>query len=215
MVPAGRCRIKVCGITRPADARAIAALGVDALGLVFHASSPRAVEADEAASIVAALPPFVTRVGLFVDAGPDRVEAVLEHVRLDCLQFHGDETPEDCRRHGLPYLKAVRMRPGTDLAAIAERYGDAQGLLLDTYRPGLPGGTGETFDWSEVPAGIETPIILAGGLDETNVARAIARVRPWAVDVSGGVESAPGRKDPARVAAFVAAVGSAVTETEA
>ncbi len=208
-----RTRIKVCGITRPEDARMAAAMGVDALGFVFHAPSPRSVGPDDVARIVTGLPAFVTTVGLFVDAAAERIASVLETVRLDCLQFHGDESPEDCRRFGVPYVKAVRMRPGVNLAEAMARFHDARALLLDTYRPGRPGGTGEAFDWQRVPEGIETPIILAGGLDDDNVGRAIACVRPWAVDVSGGVESAPGRKDAARIAAFVGAVASADRDT--
>lgn len=202
-------RIKICGITRIEDALAAAAVGADAIGLVFFAKSPRHVAIDRAAEICAALPPFVTTVGLFVDAGADQVGDVLERVPLDLLQFHGDESAAECERHGRPYIKALRMRPGIDLRGAVAGYGSARGILLDTYRPGLPGGTGESFDWSQVPSDLKTPIILAGGLSPDNVAEAVRRVRPWAVDVSGGVESAPGVKDSGRIADFVEAVRTA------
>lgn len=203
MAPAGRIRVKICGITRPEDAAAAAAAGADAIGLVFHAPSPRAVTAEQAGAVVAALPPFVTAVGLFVDPEPAAVQGVLAAVPLDVLQFHGGEPPELCAAFGRPWLKAVRMRPGTDLHAAAARYAGARGLLVDTYRPGMPGGTGETFDWSEIPPDLARPLILAGGLTPENVGEALARVAPAAVDVSGGVERARGIKDPSRVAAFV------------
>ena len=204
-----RTRIKICGFTRPDDAREAARLGVDAIGLVFYAPSPRAVEVTQARAIVAALPPFVTSVGLFVDAPADEVRAVLEAVPLDLLQFHGDEPPAYCAQFGRPWLKAIRMREGVDLYREAERYREAAGLLLDAYRPGTPGGTGEAFEWERVPRDLDLPVVLAGGLDPDNVAQAIATVRPWAVDLSGGVESAKGIKDAARMAALVAAVRAA------
>ncbi len=195
-------RVKICGITSPADAQAAAAAGADAIGLVFYAPSPRAVDIDTARAIVAALPPFVTRVGLFVDAAPEEIERVLLNVALDVLQFHGRETPEDCGRYGRPYLKAIAMGEGVDLHAAEVRYAAAQGLLVDTYQKGRPGGTGRVFDWGLVPTGLAKPIILAGGLTPENVGEAIARVGPYAVDVSGGVESAPGIKDERRLRAF-------------
>ncbi|MHB1512755.1 MAG: phosphoribosylanthranilate isomerase [Acidiferrobacter sp.] len=195
-------RVKICGITSPADAQAAAAAGADAIGLVFYAPSPRAVDIDAACAIVAALPPFVTRVGLFVDAAPEEIERVLLNVALDVLQFHGRETPEDCGRYGRPYLKAIAMGEGVDLHAAEVRYAAAQGLLVDTYQKGRPGGTGRAFDWGLVPAGLAKPLILAGGLTPENVGEAIARVGPYAVDVSGGVESAPGIKDERRMRAF-------------
>lgn len=206
-----RTRIKICGFTRPADAREAAALGVDAVGLVFYPSSPRAVDAAQARAIVDVLPPFVTRVGLFVNEPAERLRAVLDAVSLDLLQFHGDESPDYCARFGRPWLKAIRMREGVDLAGEAARYRGATGLLLDAYRPGTPGGTGESFAWSRVPSGLALPIVLAGGLNPGNVAEAIATVHPFAVDVSGGVEIAPGIKDTERMAAFVAAVRRADT----
>lgn len=204
-----RTRIKVCGITQATDAEIAARAGADAIGFVFYRQSPRFIEPSRAAAITAGLPPFVTTVGLFVDATSDWIETVLEQVAIDCLQFHGDESPASCRAHGRPYIKAVRMRPGIDLAAVAETHHEARGLLLDSYRPGTPGGTGTCFDWAEVPEAIGMPIILAGGLDVGNVTTAIGCVRPWAVDVSSGVEHAPGCKDPARIASFVAAVRAA------
>ncbi|MEW5756803.1 MAG: phosphoribosylanthranilate isomerase [Pseudomonadota bacterium] len=196
-------RVKICGITRPEDALAAARAGADAIGLVFYAQSPRAVSIEQARAVLQVLPPFVTTVGLFVDAEPDRIEEVLAGVPLDLLQFHGDETPEQCERFHRPYLKVVRMRPGVDLAEYARRYHNARALLLDTYQPGVPGGTGESFDWGRVPVSLDKPIVLAGGLTPGNVAAAITAVRPYAVDVSGGVESAKGIKDAAKMAAFI------------
>jgi phosphoribosylanthranilate isomerase len=196
-------RIKICGITRAEDARTVAASGADAIGLVFYAKSPRHVSAEQAARLAAALPPFVTTVGLFVDAEPAFVREVLAAVPLDVLQFHGDETPEYCAQFGRPYLKAIRVKTGVDLVECAARYAGAQALLLDAYVAGVPGGTGATFDWGLIPRDLPLPVILSGGLDAENVARAIERVRPYAVDVSSGVEAGKGIKDAAKVAAFV------------
>jgi len=201
-----RTRVKICGITRPEDGAAAARLGADAIGLVFYAPSPRAVTAERATVIAAALPPFVTRVGLFVNAAPVEVEAVLASVRLDLLQFHGDETEADCRRYGLPYLKAVSMRTDLDMAAALRAYPSASGFLLDAYHPALPGGSGERFDWARVPAERPQPIILAGGLTPENVAEAVRTVRPYAVDVSSGVEAAKGIKDVTKMAEFIRGV---------
>jgi len=201
-----RTRIKICGFTRPDDARQAAALGVDAIGLVFYAPSPRAVDIAQAQAVIKALPPFVSSVGLFVDASADRVREVLAQVPLDLLQFHGNEEPAYCAQFGRPWLKAIRMREGIDLQREAERYGAAAGLLLDAYRPGTPGGTGEAFAWSRVPQDLNLPIVLAGGLSPANVGEAITTVRPHAVDLSGGVESAKGIKDAAKMAELVAAV---------
>lgn len=206
---AHRTRIKICGITREQDARAAAAAGADAIGLVFWANSPRAVALEQAAAICRALPPFVTAVGLFVDADPEWVEQVLAQVPLDLLQFHGNESPDLCESGGRPYVKALRMRDGIDIVAERQRFGSARALLLDTYRPGVPGGTGEVFDWQRVPAALAGEIILAGGLRPDNAAAAVAAVRPWAVDVSGGVESAPGIKSAGLIEAFCAGVRSA------
>ncbi len=207
-----RTRVKICGITRVEDGLAAARAGADAIGLVFYARSPRAVSAAQARTIVRALPPFVTTVGLFVDAAADDVRHVLQAVPLDLLQFHGDESPEQCRIYGRPYLKALRMREGVDVAAAARTYGDAAGLLVDTYVEGVAGGTGLTFEWSRLPHDLARPVILAGGLTPDNVAAAVAQVRPWAVDVSGGVEAAPGLKDAAKIAAFIRGVKSVQTD---
>ncbi len=207
-----RTRVKICGITRPEDAYQAARLGADAIGLVFYANSPRAVGESQAADIVRSLPPFVTTVGLFVDPVPTEVAAVLAKVPLDLIQFHGNESPEFCARFDLPYLKAIRMRDGIDLATEQERYRDACGLLLDTYQSGLPGGTGESFDWGRVPEELAASIILAGGLTPENVGAAIKQVRPYAVDVSGGVEAAKGVKDVAKMAAFIGEVRSVENE---
>lgn len=201
-----RTRVKVCGITTPEDAHMAAALGVDAIGLVFHPPSPRCIDLGTARAICAALPPFVTRVGLFVDAAPAQIRAVLDDVPLDVLQFHGDEPPEACRGWGRRWMKALRMRPGLDVVAEAARYREACGLLLDTYVPGQPGGTGQVFDWGRVPRDCALPLVLAGGLTPDNVAAAIAAARPHAVDVSGGVEATKGRKDRFKLAAFMQGV---------
>ena len=196
-------RVKICGITRAEDLAAACAAGADALGFVFYARSPRHLEIAQAAALLAQLPPFVQSVGLFVDAEPGFVEAVLKAVPLDLLQFHGSEAPAQCRIYRRPYLKAVRMREGTDLVKYCAEFDDARALLLDAYVPGVPGGTGERFDWGLIPAGLPKPIVLSGGLSPDNVTQAVQAVRPWAVDVSSGVEAAPGIKDAARMAAFI------------
>ena len=203
-----RTRVKICGITRAEDAAAAARLGADAIGLVFYGKSPRAVGISQAQAVVRSLPPFVTIVGLFVDAAPEEIRRVLATVPLDILQFQGGEPAETCRGYGRPYIKALHMRAGNDLAAMARPYDDAAGILVDTYVEGVPGGTGRSFDWSRLPARLACPMILAGGLTPENVAAAIAQVRPWAVDVSGGVEAAPGAKDAAKIAAFIKEVNS-------
>jgi len=204
-----RTRVKICGITRVEDAVAAARCGADAIGLVFYGDSPRAVTAQQARAIAAAVPPFVSVVGLFVDARPEEIRAVLDAVPIDALQFHGDESPELCAGFNRRYIKAVRMREGVDLGEYMTRYEMAAGLLLDTYQPGAPGGTGSSFDWSRVPREAKKPIIVAGGLTPDNVADALRLTRPYAVDVSGGVESAKGIKDAARIAAFIQSVHSA------
>lgn len=203
-----RTRVKFCGITRPEDAVAAVRAGADAIGLVFYPPSPRYVPVERAAVIARAVPPFVTVVGLFVDAGEREIEAALSAVRIDAVQFHGDEPAVACGRYGRPYIKAVRMRAGVELTAVAARYTDAAALLLDAWQDGVPGGTGTTFDWSAVPATVAQPVILAGGLAADNVAQAIAMVRPYAVDVSGGIEAAPGIKDVAKMQAFMRSVES-------
>ena len=199
-------RIKICGITRIEDGLVAAQVGADAIGLVFVDQSPRRVSIETARAIVAALPPFVSTVALFVDPSPAQVNSVLRDVRPDCLQFHGAETPEFCAGFGIPWLKAARVKPETDLLQFATSYVGAQGVLLDAYSPAAHGGTGERFDWSLIPAHLPRPLILAGGLEPGNVAEAVRRVRPWAVDVSSGVEAAKGIKDAAKVAAFISEV---------
>lgn len=202
-------RSKICGITRIEDALAAAEAGADAIGFVFYAKSPRAVDVRQARAIIAELPPFVTTVGLFVNASRCELNEILEVVPLDLLQFHGDETPQDCEGYHRPWIKALRVRPGDDLEASCQLYAGARGILLDTYVAGVPGGTGEAFDWSLVPAHLSKPIILAGGLSADNIGQAIAQVRPYAVDVSGGVEQAKGIKDAAKIEAFMRAVKQA------
>jgi phosphoribosylanthranilate isomerase len=209
-----RTRIKICGITCIEDAEAATVAGADAIGFVFHPGSPRAVSAEVARTICAALPTFVTTVGLFVDAEPSAVRAILAAVPLDLLQFHGSETPEYCAQFARPYLKALRMRDDIDVMATAQQFQNARGLLLDTYRADVAGGTGETFEWQRVPDLLRNKIVLAGGLTPHNVASAIAQIQPYAVDVSGGVESAPGRKDVHKIEAFIAAVRRADFELE-
>ena len=201
-------RVKICGITNLEDGLQAAQAGADALGFVFYGPSPRNVEVDRAASIIAALPPFVTSVGLFVDAEPEFIERVINTTGLDLLQFHGDESESQCAQYGVPYIKALRMRPDVDLARQCHTFASSRGILLDAYVPGKAGGTGQTFDWSQIPQQLDLPIVLAGGLDPSNVQTAIQTVRPWAVDVSGGVEQAKGKKDPALVSAFIEGVHS-------
>jgi phosphoribosylanthranilate isomerase len=198
-----RTRVKICGITRAEDGQYAAELGADAIGLVFYAASPRAVNIEMAQAICAVLPPFVTKVGLFVNAPPNEIRTVLNAVPLDLLQFHGDETPVECEGFGRPYIKALRMATGVDVLVALKAFDGAAGILLDSYQAGVPGGTGVTFDWSRVPSQTEQPIILAGGLTPQNVATAIEQVRPYAVDVSGGVEAAKGIKDRDKMTAFM------------
>ena len=202
-------RVKICGITRIEDALAAAQQGADAIGLVFYAKSPRHVTPEQAQQIIRALPPFVSTVGLFVDATSGDIETVLREVQLDLLQFHGDESPEFCRQFNLPYLKAVRVKADVDLVQYAVSYPDAKGLLLDAYVEGTPGGTGLAFDWTLIPVNLPLPVVLSGGLDAANVGAAIRQVQPWAVDVSSGVEAAKGIKDAAKIAAFMQGVRNA------
>lgn len=199
-------RSKICGITRIEDALAAAEAGADAIGLVFYPQSPRAVTIERARAIIAALPPFVTTVGLFVDASRCELGEILDAVPLDLLQFHGDESAADCEGHNRPYIKALRVKAGDDIAAQVDSYANASGILLDTFVAGVPGGTGQAFDWSLVPRGLKRPIILAGGLTAENVRDAIDQVRPYAVDVSGGVEAGKGIKDSEKIRAFMRAV---------
>jgi phosphoribosylanthranilate isomerase len=202
-------RSKICGITRIEDALAAVEAGADAIGLVFYAKSPRAVSVQQARAIIAALPPFITTVGLFVNASRCEVNETLDAVPLDLLQFHGDETPEQCEGYHRPYIKALRVKAGDQIVEACRAYRNARGILLDTYVEGVPGGTGETFDWALIPSTLEKPIILAGGLTSANVAQAIAQVRPYAVDVSGGVEKSKGIKDRDKILAFMSAVQGA------
>jgi phosphoribosylanthranilate isomerase len=202
-------RVKICGITRVQDGLAAVRLGAHAIGLVFYDASPRAVANKQARMIVDALPPFVTAVGLFVNAEPDAVRKTLAEVPLQLLQFHGDETPAYCSAFGVPYLKAVRVKPGVDLLQYGHDFREARGLLLDAFVEGVRGGTGATFDWNLIPRDLALPIVLSGGLDAGNVEAAVRAVRPWAVDVSSGVEAAKGIKDAAKIEAFMNGVRNA------
>lgn len=198
-------RIKVCGLTRVEDVQAAVAAGVDAIGLVFYPESPRHVTIEQAAELCRHIPPFITVVGLFVNASRAQVHRVIEAVPLNLLQFHGDESADQCEGFGLPYLRAARVRPGVDLLEFASQFASARALLLDTWTPAY-GGSGESFDWALVPSACPLPVILSGGLNPDNVADAIRQVHPVAVDVSSGVESAKGIKDAAKIRAFVRAV---------
>lgn len=201
-----RTRIKICGIREADHARIAAEAGADAIGLVFYAKSPRHIAPPAAARIAASLPPFVMSVGLFVDPPEAEVRAILAEVPLDLLQFHGDETPEFCERFGRPWIRVVRMEAGTDLVEYAHRFSRARALILDAHVPGQPGGTGKTFDWADIPRGLPIPLILSGGLTAANVGRAVREVRPWAVDVSSGVETGRGVKDPRKIVEFIRSV---------
>lgn len=201
-----RTRVKICGFTRMVDIEAAIALGVDAVGLVFYPPSPRAVNIEQAAALAQAAPAFVSTVGLFVDAAPDWVRAVLARVPLAALQFHGQESPEYCASFARPWLKALAVAADTDVLALTRRYAQAASWLLDTFDPTLAGGTGRAFDWRAIPPALAGRIVLAGGLNPDNVAAAIAQVRPHAVDVSSGVEYGKGLKDAAKMAAFMQGV---------
>jgi phosphoribosylanthranilate isomerase len=203
-----RTRIKICGITRAEDAQAAARAGADAVGLVFYPPSPRFLSLEWARQLVNEVPPFVSTVGLFVNPTAAEVATVLERVRPAMLQFHGEERPVFCAQFGVPYIKACRVRPGVDLLEYLRPFSGAAGWLLDSHVEEY-GGVGESFDWSLVPAERSHPLILSGGLTRENVAEAVRRVRPWAVDVSSGVESAKGIKDAASIAAFIAEVRNA------
>jgi phosphoribosylanthranilate isomerase len=201
-----RTRIKICGIREAEHARIAAQAGADAIGLVFYAQSPRNIAPVEAARIAGRLPPFVMAVGLFVNPSREEVERVLEQVPLDLLQFHGDETPQFCEGFGRPYVRVVRMEAGTDLVEYAYRFSRARALILDAHVPGQAGGTGKTFDWAGIPRDLPIPLILSGGLTAANVGRAVREVRPWAVDVSSGVETGRGVKDPGKIVEFIRSV---------
>jgi phosphoribosylanthranilate isomerase len=201
-------RIKICGITRVEDALCAAREGADAIGLVFAPESPRRISIEQARAIAASLPPFVSRVGLFVNAATETIQSVLRAVPLDLLQFHGEEDSAYCASFARSYIKAIRMRPGLDARAEAAKYADASGILLDAFDDAARGGTGTRFDWSRVPQDIGKPLILAGGLNTENVADAVRAARPYAVDVSSGVEASKGIKDHAKIRAFIQAVRS-------
>ena len=198
-----RGRIKFCGITNSADAQAAVSYGADALGFVFYAKSPRHVTRAQASAIIADLPPLVSKVGLFVNADPREVEDTITESGIDVVQFHGDETMRQCRACSLPWIKAIRVRSQEDIERGEEQYPGAAALLLDAYDAQAFGGTGKTFDWSSVPQTISRPVILAGGLTPDNVASAIHSVRPYAVDVSGGIERAKGLKDHDKMQRFI------------
>ena len=204
-----RTRVKICGITRVEDAISAVNAGADAIGLVFYAPSPRALTIAQAQQIVAAIPPFVSVVGLFVNAKQTEIEAVMSKVRLDILQYHGDETTSDCQQINLPYYKAIRVKADTNLLQYEAEFKSAKALLLDTFSEAAVGGTGQVFDWGLIPKNLSKPVILAGGLTVENIASAIQQVRPYAVDVSGGVEQNKGIKDAAKIAAFMRGVSNA------
>jgi len=201
--PLHRTRVKICGLTRVEDVQTAISLGADAIGLVFYPPSPRNVDVDQAISLVGALPPFVTVVGLFVNEPPARIRQILGAVRIDLLQFHGDESPAACESLGKPWIKALRMKPGLNVIEAMEAYSRASGYLVDAWRPDAAGGTGETFDWSRLPREMASQFILAGGLTPENVGTAIEVVRPYALDVSSGVEAGKGIKDAVKMAAFI------------
>lgn len=199
-------RVKVCGITRVADALSAVRLGAHAIGFVFWPKSSRYITPDSVREIVPALPPFVTTVGVYVDPTQEWVEETAVAGGLSLLQFHGDESPEFCDQFSLPYIKAIRVREGVDLLQYVTRYRHARGLLLDAYTAGMPGGTGHVFDWKLIPQDLSLPLILSGGLNPSNVLQAIKQTRPWAVDVSSGVEAAKGIKDEKKISAFMQGV---------
>lgn len=201
-----RTRAKICGITRLEDALVAVEHGADAIGLVFYKPSPRYVSIEQAAAISAALPPFVSVVALFVDPTRGEVNAVLSRVRIDVLQFHGEESEVECAQYSLPYLKVIRVKTDTNLIQYTQVYSTAKALLLDTYSEHAVGGTGQVFDWSLIPNNLPVPIILAGGLTPENVNEAVKQVKPYAVDVSGGVETSKGIKNSVKIAAFMAAI---------
>ena len=201
-----RTRVKICGITRVEDAQAASAAGADAIGLVFYRPSPRNVTLERARSIATQTPPFIATVAVFVNPSGEEVEQVIRECGVTLLQFHGEESPESCAAFSRPYIKAARIRPGLDLIKYLAPYAGARAWMLDAFHGDLWGGTGGTFDWSLVPESATRPIILSGGLTADNVVDAIHRVRPYAVDVSSGVEASKGIKDAAKIAAFIGAV---------
>jgi phosphoribosylanthranilate isomerase len=198
-----RTRVKICGITRQEDAWAAIDAGADALGFVFYAPSPRAVTAAQAQAIIKSLPPYISKVGLLVNAPVAEVQQLVATTALDCLQFHGDEQADYCEKFNLPYYKAIRVKPELNLIQCELDFASASALLLDTFSEKAVGGTGQTFDWSLIPAGLQKPVILAGGLNPDNVTQALQQVQPYAVDVSGGVEAQKGIKSQQKIAAFM------------
>jgi len=188
-------KIKICGITNPENAEKICQLNINAIGLVFYNKSPRAISISQAKEIIDSIPPFISKVGLFVNSDPSLVDRVLNNVNIDTLQFHGSESPSDCSQFQMPFIKAIRMNKETNLLMQAEEYSDATGLLLDSFEEDSFGGTGKTFDWSLIKDKINLPIILAGGLNKDNVIKAIKMTQPYAIDISSGVESKKGIKD--------------------
>ena len=197
-----RTRVKVCGICSTFDAGLAVEAGADAIGLVFYAKSPRFISIPQAREVTSSLPPFITAVGLFVNSSAEDIRNVLSEVQLQLLQFHGDEDEAFCKSFNMPYIKALRVKAETDLTQQCQNFASARGILLDSYRKGVPGGTGETFDWDLIPVDLPLPIILAGGLESHNIRKAISSVKPWAVDVSSGVEESPGKKDPEKIVQF-------------
>ena len=198
-----RTRTKICGITRLEDAKASVRAGCDALGFVFYKESPRYIALDAFKVIVKELPPFVTKAGLFVNDDPAEIEEAIQSGLVNVLQFHGDETPDFCRQFNFPYIKAVAVSSSVDLIQYAKDFHDAEALLLDAYHEHLKGGTGQTFDWNLIPQSLSKPIVLAGGLNVDNVKEAIKKVKPYAVDVSGGVEESKGIKNSLKIQAFI------------
>jgi len=196
-------RVKICGLTRPEDVSAAISCGADALGFVFYEPSPRSVSTGHAAALIRDIPPFVQAVGLFVNPEPEFVEQVLSGVPLDLLQFHGDETPEFCRSFGRRWIKAIRVREEGQIETAFQDYRDAAGLLVDAWDPDKYGGTGQSFNWQLIPENRPMPLVLAGGLSSDNVSRAVTQVKPWAVDVSGGVERSKGIKDIQKISDFI------------
>jgi len=205
-------RVKICGITRLEDALHAIAAGADALGFVFYEPSPRYITPQAAACIIKQLPPFVATTALFVNAEPALVNTVIDECKIDLLQFHGDEKAAFCEQFSRPYIKALRMKLGVEVDKVAKQYATARGLLLDAYKAGVPGGTGESFNWDMIPCSMRSSIILAGGLDDKNIREAITYVKPYAVDVSGGVEASKGIKSPDKLQRFFDEVACANNE---
>ena len=208
-------RIKICGVTRAQDAQVSAASGADAIGLVFYPRSSRAVTVDQAADIVAVVPPFVSVVALFVDEPIASIERIISALPIDVIQFHGDESPEFCQQFGRPWIKALRIKPGLDVLEECQRFSKARGVLLDSWQADMPGGTGKAFDWRLASHSLPMPVVLAGGLTQDNVGDGIRALHPAAVDVSGGVEVSPGLKDAKKIRQFIAAVRAADQQMEA